>query len=338
MRSRPGTWNSSTALDQLLSAHGSMFGYPDDIESLEDRLSHYLLKAADRADAHEVVAAEGGTVARVREDLDPRLAERLGIDTSRPLTQGELAHLLAGARADGLAIEGKQVQKPMKSVAEVFGLTDRQMPTAEEIDHVIAGRRGDGEAPKRRSCVHGCPPAFPDGLWVAGGCRADGGACREHEGWQDAPRTGSWTPGMCCGRSGATKAPIGYIDMIWSADKSVTVAWALAPTEAERAMISAGPSGRRCCGHGLRRITAGETRKGKGGQDGVEKGVTAWVACDHYTSRPTAEVAHDRQGWPGIHRVPDHPHEGRRPSTSHACLMAELGPDRERADRRDGSG
>ena len=52
----------------------------------------------------------------------------------------------------------------------------------------------------------------------------------------------------------------------------------------------------------------GETTKGKGGKDGVEKGVTAWIACDHYTSRPTAEVAHDRQGWPGIHRVPDHPH------------------------------
>ena len=36
------------------------------------------------------------------------MATTLGIDTSRALTQGELAHLLAGARADVLAIEGKQ--------------------------------------------------------------------------------------------------------------------------------------------------------------------------------------------------------------------------------------
>ena len=61
----------STALDQLLSAHGRMFGFPGDIESLEDRLSYYLLKVVDRADAREVVAAEGGTVARVREDWIP---------------------------------------------------------------------------------------------------------------------------------------------------------------------------------------------------------------------------------------------------------------------------
>src|SRR5580704_11885215 len=35
----------------------------------------------------------------------------------------------------------------------------------------------------------------------------------------------------------------------------------------------------------------GFARKGKDGRDGVEPGVCAWVVCDHYTSRPTAEIA-----------------------------------------------
>ena len=51
-------------------------------------------------------------VAHVRADLDPQLAERLGIDTSWPLEKQEIAHLLIGLRADG-----------------------------ETIDHVLQGRR-----------------------------------------------------------------------------------------------------------------------------------------------------------------------------------------------------
>jgi hypothetical protein len=278
----------STALDQLLSAHGRMFGFPDDIESLEDRLSHYLLKVVDRADAREVVAAEGGTVARVREDLDLRMATALGIDTSRALTQGELAHLLAGARADGLAIEGKQVQKPMKSVADVFGLSDRQMPTPEQIDHVIAGRRSDGGVPM------GDTTAARQRFLTAYGLPAGTELTAEHVANMQAGKSATdrfLDPGDVLRKLGATKAPISYIDMTWSADKSVTVAWALAPTEAERAVIQQAHRDAVAAAMAYAESHLGETRKGKGGQDGVEKGVTAWVACDHYTSRPTAEVA-----------------------------------------------
>ncbi len=99
------------ALNMLITAHGRLFGFPEDIDALDERLGNDLLEAADRAEMRALVASEGGTVARVREDLDPRLADRLGIDMTRAPTQKEVANLLAGARADGAAIEGKQVQR-----------------------------------------------------------------------------------------------------------------------------------------------------------------------------------------------------------------------------------
>jgi len=117
------------ALDDLITSHAQLHGYPEDIDGLEERLTSKLLQAVDRADARDAVA--GGTVARVREDLDPQLAEKLGIDTSRQLTRSELAHLLSGLRADGEALPGRQLQKPMKSVAEVFGLDAKALPTAD---------------------------------------------------------------------------------------------------------------------------------------------------------------------------------------------------------------
>ena len=181
-RSRLVTWLSRLRSTSFCPLMGGCSAFRSDVESLEDRPHHYLLKVVDRADA--------------RRWLQPRVAQSpgsgglgsprrqaLGIDTSRALTQGELAHLLAGARADGLAIEGKQVQKPMKSVADVFGLTDRQMPTPEQIDHVIAGRRVDGDAQ-----VGDTPPAARQRFLTAYGLPAGTELTAEHvanmQGWQ----------------------------------------------------------------------------------------------------------------------------------------------------------
>jgi hypothetical protein len=302
-----GDLEFSAALDQLMTAHGRMFGWPEDVESLEERLITYVLRAADRSDAHEALATEGGTVARVREDIDPRLAKRLGIDTSRPLTQSDLAHLLAGVRADGLAIEGKQIQKPMKSVAEVFGLSDRQLPSAQDIDCVLAGRRVDGEAPRFGDhAVHAARQRF----LTAYGLPADAELTADHVAAMKAGKTATdrfLDAGDVLRKIGATKAPIAYTDMIWSADKSVTVAWALAPTEAERAIIS---QAHREAVHAAMTYAdsqMGMTTRGKGGKDGVERGVTAWIVADHYTSRPTAEVAmvdKDGQAYTEFQTVP----------------------------------
>src|SRR5450759_2810819 len=53
--------------------------------------------------------AYGKTVPEVRRDIDPRLAALLGLSSERIPTQEEIAQLLAGNRADGKPVAGKQV-------------------------------------------------------------------------------------------------------------------------------------------------------------------------------------------------------------------------------------
>jgi hypothetical protein len=302
-----GDLEFSAALDELMSAHGRLFGFPQNVEGLEERLTEYLVKAAGRADKRETLAAEGGTVARVREDLDPRLAKRLGIDMSRPLTQAELGHLLAGERTDGQAIEGKQMQKPMKSVVEVFGLDAKGLPTPAEIDHVLAAQRVDGEAarsaqgngePIANTTVQGARKRFLGAYSLS----SHTDLTPQHVDHIKAGRTangGFLDEGDVLRKLNAVKAPISYTDCIWSAEKSVTVAWALAPTEAERTIIQQAHRDAVATSMAYLETHLGFTTKGKGGRDGVEPGATAWVSCDHYTSRPTAEIAMtDKDGQP----------------------------------------
>lgn len=114
------------------------------------------------------------------------------------------------------------------------------------------------------------------------GLRADGTELAGHArgvGTYEA-REGGETP---------ARQEVGYLDLTLSAPKSVSVAWALAETDAERASIL----------HAHRTAVA-ETmayvedqvawaRSGAGGQGPRERGKLAWVSCQHYTARPTVE-------------------------------------------------
>ena len=103
--------------------------------------------------------------------------------------------------------------------------------------------------------------------------------------------TGAMTSsGDVLAKLNATKAPIAYVDLVWSADKTVSVAWALAPTEAERAMILT--AHRDAVNAAMRYVEEriGFIRKGKAGRDGIEAGAVTWMTFHHYTSRPTAQV------------------------------------------------
>ena len=92
-------------------------------------------------------------------------------------------------------------------------------------------------------------------------------------------------------KGAAKNKVISFVDCCFSADKSVSLAWAFAPTEAERNQIM--QAHRDAVEAAMKYVSAelGRARKGSGGCDGAEAGHVAWVKFDHYTSRPTLEVA-----------------------------------------------
>jgi conjugative relaxase-like TrwC/TraI family protein len=84
---------------------------------------------------------------------------------------------------------------------------------------------------------------------------------------------------------------ISFVDLCWSADKSVSLAWAFAPTDAERDAIV--QAHRDAVASAMEVVSAelGWARKGAGGRGGADAGHTTWVKFDHYTARPTLEIA-----------------------------------------------
>jgi phage/plasmid primase-like uncharacterized protein len=105
---------------------------------------------------------------------------------------------------------------------------------------------------------------------ILGGRRADGGELETN------------------GNAGARN--ISYIDLCFSAPKSASLAWAFAPTEAERATIL--QAHRDAVDASLRYVAReiGVARRGDGGKAGGEAGHITWIGFEHFTARPTAEV------------------------------------------------
>ena len=90
----------------------------------------------------------------------------------------------------------------------------------------------------------------------------------------------------------AGKDRITYIDFTFSAPKSVSVAMALAPTEAERHMIVGAHRDAWIAAMGHLETIIAHARKGDGGSKGRVRGSLGWVSFDHYTARPTIEIPH----------------------------------------------
>ena len=238
--------------------------------------------------AHEVATATP------RQDMDPALAKLLGLDPGRSPTVQEISQILAGNRADGKAIPGKQVQRETRPLADELGLDPSRAPNGKEIGRVLAGCRADdgttfpderaGVLRSRFLSLYGVPEAemAQGSLSSVGlsnlmaGRRADGGEVR----------LGALLEGLT-----ATRARIGYVDVCWSADKSVSLAWAMAPTEAERNMIA--QAHKDAVASAMLHVEAeiGRARRGKAGKDGFDPGQIGWISFDHYASRPTVEVA-----------------------------------------------
>ena len=251
-------------------------GYPADDARLEREQS----AARESKDYTSAVAAP-------RRDMPLALANLLGIDPSRSLTPGEIAHLLNGQRADGADIPGKKRQAATDALRTIFGLPRDRLPYRYELQQVLAARKASGA------------PLPPDQAERAVR-RFQAAFGAEQRDLTDAERenilSGRGADGRVLSvrqyqkRLDTSKARIGYVDLTFSAPKSVSVAWAFAPTDAERAIIR--QAHRDAIDSVMQEIERliGRARKGQGGRHGWDPGFIGWVSFDHYAARPTVEV------------------------------------------------
>jgi hypothetical protein len=296
----------SEALDLLMRARLAASG--SDFDVAKANIETQLAEAATRRDVADELAEQGGTVAELRRDLSPQMAERLGIpDVHRPLTKDGVAHLISAMRYDGSDIEGRTRRSPSLSVAEVFGLPafgpDVAPPRGRTVTNILAGRRADGATPsdgngnpladtivagarKRFLAIYEVPahrePTVEDAANIAEGKLARGLALS----------TPDWRRLVNAKRERVT-----FLDLTFSADKSLSATWALAPTAAERALLldihrTAVAETMHYVEHSL-----GQVRRGDGGRHGIERGHIAWITFGHFTSRPTVDVERvDKEG------------------------------------------
>jgi hypothetical protein len=251
--------------------------------------------AIDRETATALTSRDySSATATPRRDMNPALAARLGIETTRGLTPGEVANLLNGQRADGAPIAGKQRRGATEAIGALLGLDEQRLPTATELGHILAGRKADGAALLQGEAER-VKRRFHAVLGAKHAILTD--SQREHI---LAGRTATGavlTPRQYHERMDTSRARIGYVDLTFSAPKSVSIAWAFAPTEAERGMIHQAHRDAIESVMGEIERQMGRARKGKDGRDGWEEGSIGWVSFDHYTSRPTVPlVREDRDG------------------------------------------
>ncbi len=237
--------------------------------------------------AASVALDYSSAVALPRRDMDPALAQRLGIDPDRGLRPSEVAYLLNGQRADGLEIEGKQKRAATLPLTQIFGLKTGAKPDLIQLGHMLAGRTAAGEMlPDKvaRSAIVRLEKALGvKGKLISDEERAHILAGRLADGRELSDR--SYMAAL-----EVSKARIGYIDLTFSAPKSLSVAWAFAPTDAERAMMhQAHTDAIESVLHIIEK-QIGRARKGDGGKDGYEAGSVGWVSFDHYAARPTVPV------------------------------------------------
>lgn len=222
-----------------------------------------------------------------RRDMHPALARRLGIDPLRGLKPGEVAYLLNGQRADGGVIEGRANQSASLPLAQVFGLDPDRRPTRAELEHVLQDRKGNSEglpeqeaarAVRRFQAALGVKEktlATEERENILSGRTSDGRELSDRQ-YRAVLET--------------SKSRISYIDLTFSAPKSVSIAWAFAPTSAERAIIHQAHKDAIDSVMLTIEKQIGRASKGRSARHGYEQGVIGWVSFDHYAARPTVEV------------------------------------------------
>ena len=221
--------------------------------------------------------------------------------------------MLNATRLDGGVIAGRKKHSATRSVAEIFGLDPKEPPPAEVIRNVLAGRRTDGAMPQT-------PSGKPLPVAVVAGARKRLKAAlgmpahREPTAEEIANlEAGRLANGRLIDMAAyrrqihATRPPVGFVDLTFSADKSLSVAWALAPTATERVAMLDIHRQAVAATMAYAETCLGIARRGRGGREGGEAGELAWIGFQHYTARPAVDIErHDREGraYTDIREVP----------------------------------
>ncbi|WP_284259119.1 MobF family relaxase [Acidocella aquatica] len=261
-------------------------------EGTDDKERHLDAAMAEAAIAPDRSSA----TATPRRDMNPLLARRLGIELRRGLKPDEVACLLNGQRADGGTIEGRVQRASSLPLAQIFGLDAARVPTPEELARMLAGRKVNGEPlsaeePERvvrrllsSLGVKDKTPSPEQRTHILAGRDAEGRglSARQYRTILEA-----------------AKMRIGYIDLTFSAPKSLSIAWAFAPTKAEQAMLH--QAHRDAIDNVMTTIEGeiGRASIGDAAKRGYEAGSIGWVSFDHYAARPTVEIVReDEHGQP----------------------------------------
>jgi hypothetical protein len=190
-----------------------------------------------QAEVENAVTARdySSATATPRRDMNPALAARLGINPHRGLKLEEVSFLLNGQRTDGADIPEKKKQSATLPMSEIFGLPRGKRPTAAQLGHVLAGRRADGTQVVKSEADR----SVKRFLWAMG--------VKSDDQLTPAARANILDGRLADGSEisdrqyqkilDISKTRIGYIDLTFSAPKSLSVAWAFAPTRAERAIL-----------------------------------------------------------------------------------------------------
>ncbi len=263
---------------------GSVNGAPAAAtEGMVKRLDAAMAAAASTPD-------RSSATAKPRRDMNPLLARRLGIEPRRGLKPDEVACLLNGQRADGGAIGGRVRRASSLPLAQIFGLDAAKAPTRAQLEQMLAGRNASGEALSAEEAERAIRRLL-SGLGVK-----DKSPSPEQRAYILAGRDGEGrevTAREYRTLLEAAKMRIGYIDLTFSAPKSLSIAWAFAPTKAEQAMLHQAHWGAidnvmAVIEHEIGRASIGDAAK-----RGYEAGSIGWVTFDHYAARPTVEIVRD---------------------------------------------
>ncbi|MBB2161218.1 MobF family relaxase [Gluconacetobacter sacchari] len=227
--------------------------------------------------------------AEIGDTVSPRVLSALRLSPSRSgLSRDVIMNLLSGFAADGSPIAGKQYQSGGESIRSVLNLPTDTLPDADGWRHIAGlaiGRRQSGQDKKRCSAARrllslfGVPREHPVDLALC---------TRLGDGLDYAGRPIDRQ--VISEAVSFSKVRIGYIDLTWSADKSISVAWALATTDAERAMILQAHRNAVSSAMTMIETIIGRARKGKAGAAGFDAGHIGWIRFEHFTARPTAYV------------------------------------------------